>query len=450
MNIKKYSLKTMCAALACTTIVSSMFAAYATDVIINETPMDDSAESVSLMNDSTETNDSNWTTEEKNLEDITVTYKQSSSYFVTIPKTIALGVNKQAPYAVKVTGDIDTKQRVYVAPVDGITETGDLDFYMKEKDNKKEDVVAKVTQNKTYWSSEDVANAYEATNNSISAPNLTAGTWEGTFQMEIRLETDNSHTHNFVDGKCECGKEIDPYEIAPESESSRWNYTLDDENDIITLNWYSGIYTGKEVIVYANYVVNGKTYKTQIKSNDEGSDVYMFSNSHNYTQYLESIKFSSSIDTSNITNMDYMFYRCEKLTSLDISCFDTSNVTSMVRMFSTCSKLTSLDISSFDTSKVTNMYGMFGYCASLTDLDVSNFDTSNVTNMYEMFRYCRNLTSLDLSSFDTSNVTNMTQMFYNSSNLKTIYVTEGKWSTSQVKDKSNMFYDCGTSSVTYK
>ena len=57
--------------------------------------------------------------------------------------------------------------------------------------------------------------------------------------------------------------------------------------------------------------------------------------------------------------------------------------------------------------------------------------------------------SLDLSSFDTSNANDMTNMFNSCKKLKTIYVTEGKWVTSQA-NTSNMFYSCGTSSVTYK
>ena len=197
MNIKKYSLKTMCAALACTTVLSSTLAAYATDVIINETPMDDSAEVNTintLADDSagTDTGDSGWTTEENSFEDIKVTYQQSSSYTVTIPKTIALGTNKQAAYSVKVSGEIGSDQRVYVAPVDGITDSENLDFYMSDLSGKKADVVATVTQNKTYWGSEDVANAYEETQNCVSAPDLTAGTWEGTFQVEIRLESNTT------------------------------------------------------------------------------------------------------------------------------------------------------------------------------------------------------------------------------------------------------------------
>lgn len=436
----------MCAALACTTVLSSMLAAYATDVIINETPMDDSAE-INVINtladDSagTDTGDSGWTTEENSYEDIKVTYQQSSSYAVTIPKTIALDSKKQAAYSVKVTGDIDANQRVYVAPVDGIADSENLDFYMKDLSGRKADVAATVTHSKTYWSSENVANAYEETQNCVSAPDLTAGTWEGTFQVEIRLET------NVVQ---------DEEETAPAEAYNDWNYTLDEENNIITLNYYIGLdYANpkKDVIVYANYVIDGKTYKTQIKSNDVNATVntaYMFNNNFNYAQYIETIQFSGGIDMSNVTNMSYMFNSCTKLTSVDFGTdFNTKNVTNMAQMFNNCTSLTSLDVSDFDTSNVTNMSGMFSSCRALTDLDLSNFDTSKVTDMQSMFSKCVLLTSLDLGNFNTGNVMNMNYMFWDSSKLKTIYVTEGNWSSSQATT-TWMFQNCGTSEVTYK
>ena len=149
--------------------------------------------------DGASSNGSDSTTEEENLEEIEVTYKQSSSYFVTIPKTIALDTEKKAVYSVKVTGDISAAQRVYVAPIDGIPSTEAADFYMQDQasDNKKADVVATVTQSKFYWDSEEVANGYEAVDNSVSAPDLTSGTWKGIFQMTIRLESHTAHVHDY-------------------------------------------------------------------------------------------------------------------------------------------------------------------------------------------------------------------------------------------------------------
>ena len=56
-----------------------------------------------------------------------------------------------------------------------------------------------------------------------------------------------------------------------------------------------------------------------------------------------------------------MFYECNSLQSLDVSSFDTSEVTDMSYMFYKCNSLYS-DFSSFDTSKVTDFSGMFYNC----------------------------------------------------------------------------------------
>lgn len=50
----------------------------------------------------------------------------------------------------------------------------------------------------------------------------------------------------------------------------------------------------------------------------------------------------------------------------------------------------SLDLSHFDTSNVTNMQRMF-YGSHVKSLNISGFDTSRVTNMSEMFYECGNL-----------------------------------------------------------
>ena len=85
-----------------------------------------------------------------------------------------------------------------------------------------------------------------------------------------------------------------------------------------------------------------------------------------------------------------------------------------------------------NTSEVTDMGFMFMRCSKLTSLDVSHFNTSKVINMNQLFSNCTGLTSLDLSNFNTSKVTTMLRMFYNSTNLRTIYVGNG-WSTAAVQ-----------------
>ena len=140
---------------------------------------------------------------------------------------------------------------------------------------------------------------------------------------------------------------------------------------------------------------------------------------------LAGIEGLSKLDTSKVTDMSYMFYRCSGLASLDVSGFDTANVTDMGSMFYGCSGLTSLDVSGFDTANVTNMGSMFYGCMHLTSLDVSKFDTASVTDMGRMFYRCSGLASLDLSSFDTANVTKTLLMFQGCSGLKQVTLKEG-------------------------
>jgi len=111
------------------------------------------------------------------------------------------------------------------------------------------------------------------------------------------------------------------------------------------------------------------------------------------------IDFGSNVDTSNVTNMHYMFSQCEKLESLDLSSFDTSNVTMMFAMFEGSESLKELDLSGFDTSKVTDMRAMFNGCNSLEKLDLSSFTAgatldNDVYQTYNMFDFCFNLTDV--------------------------------------------------------
>jgi surface protein len=151
----------------------------------------------------------------------------------------------------------------------------------------------------------------------------------------------------------------------------------------------------------------------------------------------------SGFNTSNVNRMVQMFYGCESLAILNLSSFNTSNVIDMSDMFGHCENLTSLDLSSFNTSKTTSMEGMFSNCKSLSNLKISSFNTSNVVNMRSMFSYCENLTFLDLSSFNTSGVYFMVRMFYDCSNLTTISVGDN-WSTQATSagNSVEMFMGC--------
>ena len=87
---------------------------------------------------------------------------------------------------------------------------------------------------------------------------------------------------------------------------------------------------------------------------------------------LKEINFGRNFDTSNVTNMSYMFYNCRSLAKLNLSCFNTSRVENMIRMFSGCSSLVYLDLSNFHTSSVTNTTGMFDGCDALKTIAYSD------------------------------------------------------------------------------
>ena len=152
----------------------------------------------------------------------------------------------------------------------------------------------------------------------------------------------------------------------------------------------------------------------------------------------------SNFDTSKVTNMQKMFAHMHSLTSLTLSDFDTSQVTDMSFMFNSMSNLTALNLSNFDTSKVRYMDYMFYGMSSLTTLDLSNFDTSQVKNMSYMFNSMSKLNALNLSNFNTSKVWDMRAMFANMSNLTSLNLSS--FDTSRVTDMSYMFY--GKSSLT--
>lgn len=169
---------------------------------------------------------------------------------------------------------------------------------------------------------------------------------------------------------------------------------------------------------------------------------------------LKSIDFGNNFDTSNVTNMSFMF-SSTNLSMIDVSDFNTSNVTSMSGMFSAWNSSSSgwgnrtlkeiIGLENFNTSNVNSMYDMFSG-QPLTELNLTSFDTSKVTSMFHMFQGCSELTELNLCSFNTSNVVNMIGMFGLTGSLKKIKVGPN-WTTGNA-DTTYMFSGSGVLSVT--
>ncbi len=275
--------------------------------------------------------------------------------------------------------------------------------------------------------------------------------------------------HNYVDGTCtDCGAVEDPYAVAPVGMHTQWNYTLNEDDNTITLNYFinrAGF--SKDVIVYSSYELNGKRYQTKIANHTSDMNDYMFTGKYSgkpvtsvtfgnnidlsdttdinrmffYCTNLISVDFGDNFNTSNVKNMEKMFQYCSKLTKINFgNGFNTSNVTNMNNMFSGCGVL-ELDLRSFDTGNVTDMSSLFEGCSQLIDIDFGdNFNTSNVKNMEKMFSYDKALIRLNLNGFDTSNVINMNYMFARCSELLELDLSN--FDTRSVENMNGLFSNC--------
>lgn len=147
-------------------------------------------------------------------------------------------------------------------------------------------------------------------------------------------------------------------------------------------------------------------------------------------------------DTSKVISMTSMFNGCSALVVLDVGRFKTDKVQSFDFMFNDCSSLRRLDVSGFRTPHVESFKSMFCGCSSLRELDVSGFDTSRAASFNGMFADCHALAFLDVSRFDTSRVTNMRHMFFNDGNLRQLDVS--RFDTRRVEDFTCMFAGCSS------
>ena len=117
-----------------------------------------------------------------------------------------------------------------------------------------------------------------------------------------------------------------------------------------------------------------------------------------------------------------MFYKCQKLTELNLSNFKTEKVKNMPYMFSYCNMLEKLDLSNFNTMKVKNMSGMFSGCSMLQTIYVSNnFVVTGITNedyKKDIFTGCKvlkgalpkyedNMTSSEFANYKTGYFTKL-------------------------------------------
>ena len=207
----------------------------------------------------------------------------------------------------------------------------------------------------------------------------------------------------------------------------------------------------KEKVLGTKIITKNGTYKasdddldgySEVEVETSGVDIndyYLTSGS--YSDIRKYIKTIPQLDTSNVTNMNSMFYNCENLISIPL--LDTSSVTDMRIMFLGCTSL--ITIPQLDTSSVTDMNQMFWNCTSLTT--IPQLDTSKVIYMYNMFNGCKSLTTIP--QLDTSNVIGVDSMLSRCTSLTTLGGFQNlgmAYDTTASANYSNYRLDLSTSS----
>ena len=136
----------------------------------------------------------------------------------------------------------------------------------------------------------------------------------------------------------------------------------------------------------------------------------------NYLNEEDNVSIITIIIDYQIKSLDYLFFECNCIESINFKKFYRNNIKSMSYMCEECSSLKEINLSNFNTDNVKDMSFMFYGCWSLKEINLSNFNTGNVKDISFMFYGCTSLKEINLSNFNIDNVTDMNGMFSRCSN----------------------------------
>lgn len=233
------------------------------------------------------------------------------------------------------------------------------------------------------------------------------------------------------------------FDVIAESDIASGNYQniswVIDSNGLLTIsgtgNYYNDNIYGDEYAPWIQYSEYIKSADVKITSGITSLS-NMFRDCCNMTQVV----FEKSFDTSQVVQMDMMFYNCKNLTNVDISLLDTSNLYNAGQIFDGCESLTNINLTNFTSNKIDNMMYMFNDCKSLVNIDVSKLNTSNTAFLNGIFSGCLKLENIDLSNWDVSNVMYIDKMFYGCTQIKNIKMCN--WNLSKAEYMESVFDGC--------
>lgn len=200
---------------------------------------------------------------------------------------------------------------------------------------------------------------------------------------------------------------------------------------------------------------------------------------------LTSVEGLESMDTSNVTTMDHMFYQNRAFTNFDFTKWDYSSVTDMGYMFfgagfeeisfngKSMPNLKTVTLMfggkndkdggvtehaavkrlyfsncTMNNANLTSFKSLLKDCNKLEEAHFEGFTSTSITDMSYLFQNCENLSTANFKGCTLSSVITVAEMFNACSSLSSVNLTEAKMPS--VTNVSNMFRQASVTTVTLK
>jgi surface protein len=161
---------------------------------------------------------------------------------------------------------------------------------------------------------------------------------------------------------------------------------------------------------------------------------------------LKSISGFEYIDTSELTDVSYMFKDCKSLASINLDDFETKSLKNAEGMFMGCVGLKQLDLSDFNLNNATNLSYLFSGCNSLNELVLPKMqNVKTLANCFEGVGSCSDYNAQITGTLNTPYLEDASYMFKNTRLYD--YTVAESMETSNLINAEGMFYDCAISEI---
>ena len=164
------------------------------------------------------------------------------------------------------------------------------------------------------------------------------------------------------------------------------------------------------VMMTADQEVKPQVKTVKINSSFAKAKMRTTANWFEHCENLETIEGLNYLNMSRLTDMTSMFRGCRSLKSIDLSVINMSKVEKVSLLLAECTSLTSVKMN-FDLPKATDLDYMFWKCQSLTKLDISNLVAAGAKNMSYMFYQCTGMKELHIENLAPKNCMETECMF---------------------------------------